>query len=62
MKIEFIDISQIKPYEKNPRKIPEEAIQMVANSIKKFGWQQPIVVDKQFIIVVGPSFLLYFFK
>lgn len=53
MKIEFIDISQIKPYEKNPRKIPEEAIQMVANSIKKFGWQQPIVVDKQFIIVVG---------
>ena len=53
MKIEFIDISQIKPYEKNPRKISEDAVKLVANSIKKFGWQQPIVVDKKFVIIVG---------
>tara|TARA_R100000742_G_C4273794_1_gene93492 strand:+ start:251 stop:880 length:630 start_codon:yes stop_codon:yes gene_type:complete len=53
MKIDFIDISQIKPYEKNPRKISEDAVKLVANSIKKFGWQQPIVVDKKFVIIVG---------
>ena len=46
-------IEDIKPYEKNPRKISEKAIKMVANSIKEFGYQQPIVIDKDNIIVVG---------
>jgi|TARA_R100000081_G_C4814619_1_gene173889 site-specific DNA-methyltransferase (adenine-specific) len=53
MNIQQIDISLIKPYDKNPRKIPDKAIGLVAQSIKNFGWQQPIVVDKQNIIVVG---------
>ena len=47
------DIEKIKPYDKNPRKISDKAISMVANSIKEFGFQQPIVVDKKNVIVVG---------
>ena len=47
------DIEKIKPYDKNPRKISDKAIGMVANSIKEFGFQQPIVVDKKNVIVVG---------
>ena len=47
------DIEKIKPYDKNPRKISDKAIDMVATSIKEFGFQQPIVVDMKDEIVVG---------
>lgn len=52
MKVQNIDIDKIKPYDNNPRK-NDEAVEYVANSLKEFGWQQPIVVDKDMIIVVG---------
>lgn len=52
MKVQNIDIDKIKPYDKNPRN-NDEAVEYVANSLKEFGWQQPIVVDKDMIIVVG---------
>lgn len=44
---------QIKPYEKNAKKHPKKQIEQVANSIKEFGMNQPIVVDKQGVIIVG---------
>lgn len=53
MKIEIADINSINPYENNPRKISETAIDKVSNSIKEFGFRQPIVVDTNRIIVVG---------
>ncbi len=53
LKIETIDTSKIKPYEQNPRKISQKAIQTVADSITQYGFQQPIVVDKDFCIIVG---------
>jgi site-specific DNA-methyltransferase (adenine-specific) len=53
MKIQSTNINDIKPYDKNPRKISNKAIDMVANSIKEFGFQQPIVVDTKNVIVVG---------
>lgn len=46
-------IKSIRPYEKNPRTIPPEAIDAVANSITMFGFQQPIVVDDAGVIIVG---------
>lgn len=53
MQIQEIDINQIKPYEHNPRVISEEAIEKVSQSLRQFGWQQPIVVDKNNVIIVG---------
>jgi ParB-like chromosome segregation protein Spo0J len=53
MKIEIADINSIKPYENNPRKLSEKAIEKVAMSLKEYGFRQPIVVDKDRIIVVG---------
>lgn len=44
---------EIKPYEKNAKKHPKKQIEQVANSIKEFGMNQPIVVDKQGVIIVG---------
>ena len=44
--------NEIIPYEKNPR-INDSAVEYVANSLKEFGWKQPIVVDKDFVIIAG---------
>lgn len=52
MQVESMSIDDIKPYENNPRD-NDDAVDSVANSIKEFGWQQPIVVDKDNVIIVG---------
>ena len=52
MKIVNKKIDDIKPYENNPR-FNDDAVKYVANSIKEFGWQQPIVLDKDNVIVAG---------
>lgn len=44
---------QIKPYPKNAKKHPKKQIEQVANSIKEFGMNQPIIVDKEGFIIVG---------
>ena len=43
----------ITPYSKNAKQHPRKQVQQVANSIKEFGMNQPIVVDKQGVIIVG---------
>ena len=53
MKIEIRPLHEIFPYEKNARKIPQRAVDKVAASLQEFGWQQPIVVDKHGVIIVG---------
>ena len=53
MQIEIADINSIKPYENNPRKLSDTAIEKVAMSLKEYGFRQPIVVDKDRIIVAG---------
>ena len=53
MQIIEMKISEVKPYSNNPRKITEEAIQKVAASIREFGFKQPIVIDKNNVIIAG---------
>jgi len=52
MTIKNLDINKIKPYENNPR-INENAVDKVVNSIKEFGFQNPIIVDKDNVIIAG---------
>lgn len=52
MKVKEESISNLKPYANNPRK-NDEAVDKVAESIREFGFQQPIVVDKSNEIVAG---------
>lgn len=52
MKVIDMNISEIIPYENNPR-INGKAVDKVAESIKEFGFQQPIVVDRNNVIIVG---------
>lgn len=46
-------LETIRPYPNNPRNITDEAVSAVKESLERFGWQQPIVVDKDGVIVVG---------
>lgn len=47
-----MDINAIKPYDNNPRR-NEKAVDAVANSIKQFGFKNPIIVDKNNVIISG---------
>ena len=50
--IVYKKLNEIKPYDKNPRK-NDNAVEQVANSIKEFNFQQPIIIDKDNVIVCG---------
>ncbi len=45
-------VSDLKPYEKNPRK-NRNAIAKVADSIREYGFRQPIVVDEEMVVLAG---------
>lgn len=52
MKVKSIKIDQIIPYDQNPRD-NSAAVEKVAQSLSEFGWQQPIVVDEDMVILAG---------
>lgn len=52
LEIKYIPIDNIKPYKNNPR-LNEDAIPYVMNSIKEFGFKNPIILDKNNVIVAG---------
>ena len=53
MKVQNIKIEVIKPYEKNTKKHPEAQIKNIAESIKQFGFIQPVVLDNNNEIIIG---------
>jgi DNA modification methylase len=52
MQIIYRAIGEIKPYENNPR-FNESAVEIVAKSIREFGFKVPIVLDEHDVIVTG---------
>ena len=55
---EMVDISLLKPYKKNTKKHNQTQIDNVAESIRKFGFVQPFVIDKNNEVVIGHCRLL----
>ena len=53
MKIEEVDISELKEYEGNAKKHPNQQISKIARSIDQFGFNQPLVADSEGVIIVG---------
>ena len=58
LKIEYLPVGSLKPYEKNAKKHPSEQIEHIANSIMEFGFRQPLVIDKDNVLVIGHGRLL----
>jgi len=52
MQVTLRPITDIRPYEKNPR-LNDDAVDAVAASIREFGFRQPIVVDTEGVIICG---------
>ena len=52
LRVKYVPVGDVRPYEDNPRR-NDGAVQAVVNSIREFGWKQPIVVDADGTIVVG---------
>src|SRR6516165_9909108 len=53
MKVQEWPITKPKPYPRNPRRVTDQAVTKVADSLREFGFQQPLVVDKNGVIIVG---------
>lgn len=53
MKVKKMKLDEIKPYWKNPRQHTEANLKAIRESIKKFGYVAPIIVDKEGVIIAG---------
>jgi DNA modification methylase len=53
LEIEYWPIGRPIPYDRNPRKITDEAVAKVAQSIRQFGFTAPIIVDESDVILAG---------
>ena len=58
MNIKNIAVKDLIPYEKNTKKHDDVQINNVAESIKQYGFVQPIVIDKNNVVVIGHCRLL----
>lgn len=52
MEIKMIRLADIKPYENNPR-LNDDAVEPVKESIKRYGFKVPMILDQNNIIVTG---------
>lgn len=58
MNIRNMFVKDLIPYERNTKKHDKTQIQNVAESIKQYGFVQPIVIDKHNVVVIGHCRLL----
>lgn len=58
MKVEYLSPDELKPYSKNAKQHTPAQVDHIANSIKRFGFQQPIVVDGNRVVIIGHGRLM----
>lgn len=51
--VRTVKLSELRESEENPRRIPDRAVELVAKSILRFGWKQPLVADADGVLIVG---------
>lgn len=51
--IQYINLNDVVPYANNPRNNDGEAVDKVASSINEFGFNVPLVLDKDNVIITG---------
>jgi hypothetical protein len=58
LNIVYKQIKELKPYKKNAKKHNKEQVEQIANSIKEFGFTQPVIIDKHNSVVAGHGRIL----
>jgi ParB-like chromosome segregation protein Spo0J len=53
MNIEHIEIAALKPWQNNPRTHSKKQIKQIADSIKEFGFVNPVLIDGEYRIIAG---------
>ncbi len=53
LEIKSQDINNLKPYEGNARTHSDRQVGKIAASIKQFGFNNPVLIDKNSIIIAG---------
>ena len=51
--VEFLKVSELKPYEKNAKIHNDVQVDRIISSIKQFGFRQNLVIDKDNVIIVS---------
>ncbi len=51
--IRLVSVNKLKPYKNNARKHPDKQIQQIVNSIKQYGFMNPVLVDGNYRIMAG---------
>ena len=51
--IEYINVDDLKAYERNARTHSDEQIKQVAESIKEFGFTNPVLIDEHNELIAG---------
>lgn len=58
LNIIYKSIKDLKPYKNNAKKHTKEQVEQIANSIKEFGFTQPVIIDKTNCVVAGHGRIL----
>lgn len=58
LKIIYLPPEELTPYAHNAKRHPDDQVEHIANSIREFGFRQPIVVDADNVVVIGHGRLL----
>jgi len=53
LEVETTSVSLLKPYPRNPRTHTKKQVRQIAESIKTFGWTNPILVDVEGGVIAG---------
>ena len=51
--IEYVSVDNLKAYERNARTHSDEQVQQVAESIKEFGFTNPVLIDENNELIAG---------
>lgn len=53
LQVETISVSALKPYPRNARTHSKKQIRQIADSMREFGWTNPILIDDQCGVIAG---------
>jgi hypothetical protein len=58
LQVQLRPVSALVPYKKNPRTHSDEQVSQIARSIEEFGWTNPILIDRDNVVIAGHARLL----
>lgn len=53
LKVEYLAIDKLTPFARNARTHSEGQVEQIANSMREFGWTNPILIDPKGMIIAG---------